>query len=110
MSDLPDSALVRLFFEYVAPAIGTAAGVISGVIAWGWNGLTKRVEDTVMRISALEVKLPETYANRSETHEAFREVGERIDKVGDKVDMRLQTIETDVKGLLKIVIEQHSRK
>ena len=110
MSDLPDSALVRLFFDYVAPVIGTAAGMISGVIAWGWNGMTKRVEDAVTRINALEVKLPETYANRVETREALREVGERIDRVGDKVDMRLQTIETDVKGLLRIMIEQHSQK
>lgn len=109
MSDVPDSALLELFLKYVAPVVGTAAGVVSGVIAWAWNGMTKRVEDTVARVNSLEVELPDKYARRAETREALRDVGERIDRVGDKVDMRLQTIETDVKGLLKIMIDHNGK-
>lgn len=107
MSDLPDSALLELFFKYIAPVIGTASGIISGVIVWAWNGMTKRVDDTVARVNSLEATLPDKYAHRGETREALRDVGDRIDRVGDKVDMRLQTIETDVKGLLKIMIDHN---
>lgn len=93
-----DPSLLRLL-EHVGPWMGNVGGVIAGIVAWIVNGMKADMKQTHEKLEKLAEKIPETYATKSETAIALREVGDRNDR-------RLSTIEMDVKELLKLMLQQ----
>jgi len=93
-----DPSFLRLL-EHIGPWIGNLGGVIAGVVAWIVNGIRAEMKETHQKLEKLAEKIPEVYATKSETALALREVGERNDR-------RLSTIETDVKELLKLMLQE----
>ena len=93
-----DPSFLRLM-EHVGPWIGNVGGVIAGVVAWIVNGMRAEMKQTHDKLEKLAEKIPETYATKTETAVALREVGDRNDR-------RLSTIESDVKELLKLMLQE----
>ena len=93
-----DPSLLRLL-EHIGPWIGNLGGVIAGVVAWIVNGMKAEMKETHRKLELLSEKIPETYATKTETAVALREVGDRNDR-------RLSTIEADVKELLKLMLQE----
>jgi hypothetical protein len=93
-----DPSFLRLL-EHIGPWIGNLGGVIAGVVAWIVNGMKAEMKQTHEKLEKLAEKIPETYATKTETAVALREVGDRNDR-------RLSTIESDVKELLKLMLQE----
>jgi len=92
-----DPSLLRLL-EHIGPWIGNVGGVIAGVVAWIVNGMKAEMKQTHEKLEKLAEKIPEVYATKTETANAVREVGDRLDR-------RLGTMEADVKDLLKLMLQ-----
>ena len=94
-----DEPSVLRLLEYIGPWIGNVGGIIAGVVAWIVNGMKADMRLTHEKLEKLAEKIPETYATKTETASAVREVGDRLDR-------RLGTMEEDVKDILKLMLQQ----
>lgn len=109
-----DPALWRWLLEHFAvPFVG---GIWAGLAYWvnmisnkfkTLEERQKKGEDEWReRLGNLVADLPKTYATKTETAAAIKEVGEKMDRHLDTISTDVRTLHGDVKDLLKIVISQ----
>lgn len=115
MSDVPDLSLFETL-QQMGPWIKTALGGLSVGIGWCVRWVMRQFAELRTRIEGLEQSIPEKYATKPDVEKAVRDVGQTLQLHVDTIRTDVSRIEramvetqTDIKGLLKLLIEDGKR-
>jgi len=69
--------------------INTGAGIVFTVAGWFCREMWTAVKDLKSDLAKLREELPKTYVTRDDSREDIREIKEMLNKIFDKLDLKV---------------------